>query len=383
MDSFAKLPLELILQALTYLKDYVGAFKAIQTSPVLFRRGANCARLHAAFIRRHLHGSAVQDALAIIQFPRQASQHERDTRRAALIQSHLMTWGAGGLVDPCSVAHPDLARFRELHSFCRRLRAYIDDYLSKATSVHFEWAFLYLPRWSHSDYRKISFINKIPANIGDFDVEGLSGQACLKIYRAFMQYEILCKVYGPITEESLLEDDLRQTSSNSINPERPPYLSSWDWELLSRYRPGDHTLADVSSLKCVREYIITLYEGMINYGFLSKISFACREYFRHILPDAGSSIHSTADSHMLRHIWLCAGERWHSPPSRAIIEAVEKILIRHPFSSMPGGGDWAPIRNSFMSSAGFDAVHSILAMGGDDSNGLLERQFSGLPEHLP
>ncbi|KAG9257159.1 uncharacterized protein F5Z01DRAFT_633926 [Emericellopsis atlantica] len=365
MDPFAKLSQEHILRIFTHLKDFDEAFKAIRASPALFRQTASCVCLHDAFIKRYLPGDTIQDALAIIQFPRQGNHS-----RAALIQAHLMAWGAHELINPCRIKHPDLAKVRELHGFCRRLRAYINDYLSKATSPHLPWAFHRLPAWSHSYYINVSFVDATQTQgyISAFNADDLSYKTRLKVYKAFMQYEILCKVYGPTSEEP--NSPYPGAVALDDSSERPSYLRSWNWKLLSRYRPRDYTLVDVSSLKCVREYIITVYEAMLDHGLPSgKFIGATNENpCRYIDPNAVSVMQDTDDRRM---------------------ESIFEILSSQHISWMRRGGrssdygDWYGILLAFLSSAGFNAVHSMLAMRYGDFKKTIKHLFAEFPEHLP
>jgi hypothetical protein len=187
------------------------------------RQTASCVYLHNAFIKRYLPGDTIQDALTIIQFPRQGNHS-----RATLIQVHLRAWEAHELINPCRAEHPDLAKVRELHSFCRRLRAFINDYLSKATSPHPPWAFHRLPARSHSDYTNVSFVdmNRTQGYISIFNVDDLSYKTRVKAYRAFMQYEILCKVYEPMSEEP--NSPCPRAVAREDLSERPSYLRYWN-----------------------------------------------------------------------------------------------------------------------------------------------------------
>lgn len=249
MDPFSLLPPELRLIILTSMHTYEEAVSATRASPALlhvFR--ATEGAVIKGYVKYNLPASLLQDALAIIHFPRsQASPEER----VALVDAHLQNWGAKKLPDPCAHHTLDISTMLELNGLCRKLWLYIKDYLSKATSPYLFQAYRFLPNWSHDRLLGNPVQQQLGAtkDLHAFDMESLSSTQRRQILQAFLRYEVICKIYGPVASEPGLAD----SAPNPANPAEQ-FFRSWNWRILAHYEKAE---SDETGLVCSIVFVST------------------------------------------------------------------------------------------------------------------------------
>lgn len=275
MDPFQKLAPELRIQILLSLGTFQAVIAASHASPALFQQcRESSGYLFRHYITRDLDQDLMQDALAVILFPAAAESttYVDETRRVALVDAHLRNWGAKELPDPCVRDSIDMVRVIQLDTLCYRLWLYIEDYLSKASEFNLPRAYRRLPRWSHPSF---SYGTKQQEELQRegawFSFDMLSQAQRRRMLQAFLRYELLCKVYGPIGGE-LDPDHIginrhhdreteEQTSGYEFSPDDP--FRHWDWRLLYRYEQREPEESELQLLPCVREYVLALYGAMI------------------------------------------------------------------------------------------------------------------------
>ncbi|KAF3809984.1 hypothetical protein GCG54_00002433 [Colletotrichum gloeosporioides] len=189
-DPFERIPSEIRLMILEILPSRSDIAAATQASKAFRNTAAGTSsrdlirRLH---VQKDLSGDLLQAAMAVVLFPGPGSNE-------ASISHHLDNWRNNRLPDP----FPDPKdpnneiHIERLDNLCGYLRLVITDYLSKATSARLPFAF----------------------NINNMETD----ERC-RVYRAFLQYEILSKVYGPLT-----------AARAPAGPQ--PRFYMWDWNSL-------------------------------------------------------------------------------------------------------------------------------------------------------
>lgn len=273
MDPFQKLPSEVRLNLLLSASSLQQAVNFTHASPALFRqRDESKIQLVHQYIEEYLDHGLIQDALAVIMFPKAA--HEVSEReRVAMVEAHLHKWGAKDLSDPTQLVSFDVVRLLQLESICRRLKLYIDDYLSKATHPYLPRACRWLPRWSHQDFlhEPTQDRSKLASSseLRPFDLGSLTRSQRRRLFQAFLRYELLCKIYGPVggvlKPKELSHDHGRYEKNEHdgyIFDQRDPFRY-WDWRVLYRYEQREPEQSELQLLPCVREYILALYGALI------------------------------------------------------------------------------------------------------------------------
>jgi hypothetical protein len=264
MDPFSDLTDKLRLLILTSLGDTESAVTAARASPALLRAWTqNEDTLLAPLVSSLFPGDLLQDALAVLCFPRDEQAH----LRKAVVDAHLRSWGHKQL---------RLDEKKHSHQLCvlhTRLWWLIKDYLAKATSLYLPRAYRYFPPGCHESFKGslVSSGDRFLTPLQPFAEGSLSETSRRRILRAFLKYEILCKVYGPVVNtnrrenlspESFHDQHRAEDSNQDSSPEE--LFVKWDWNLLDKYQSDRPDSASTDALSCVREYIITLYEGMIS-----------------------------------------------------------------------------------------------------------------------
>lgn len=283
MDPFNNLSPAILREILIHLPDRQDVVSFNHASPALYRQQAMLQVFaEKCDSKRYLHDSSlVQDAMAVLLFPT-STPTIHPSGRIAAIDTHLQTWGAKQFPDPFLGA--DIPSMRALDSLYQKICLYVKDYLSKATSGYLPWAYRRLPAWSHPDFAQGSNQRLLRTSPdlcnADFDTDLLTLDEHRQIFRAFLRYELLCKIYGPVSRRELAADpeacDLTCLNSNRTSdayddhdgddePHHRPgsRFQHWDWAILSSYENTAPFLPDLQLLACVREYVLTLYGALI------------------------------------------------------------------------------------------------------------------------
>ncbi|KAM5354084.1 hypothetical protein ACJ41O_000734 [Fusarium nematophilum] len=160
MDLFSSLAPELGHENLLHLKTWSNIAPLLQASPAMLAQYIESKELiRRAFLGAEFDGSVPQDALGVALFPplNTPTSDEDEVRR------HARRWALAQLPDPFQ--HQDHATVECLDRLYDRLSPFMEDYITKATSV-------FPPR-----------------------VDALSGAERRRLLKAFLKYELLCKIY--------------------------------------------------------------------------------------------------------------------------------------------------------------------------------------------
>lgn len=251
-DPFTKLPTELQLQIFLELDSLEDVKRLSFASLSLFRlRGHWQETIDRHFCARDLHGDLLQDALAVLLFP---APIDRVSEVAAV--AHFTKWGLRQLADPFKAR--DRATIKRLVALMARVRLYMGDFISKATSPRLIQARFHLPRWAHPSFTSREHALDFDAAPHRLSVQSLYPAERARLMRAFLRHEMLCKAYQP-----RLHDD------------GPPgaWYKKWDWTLLDQ-EPGSvpeegtvdredkhafEAFRDTVMLQCVHQYLRGLY----------------------------------------------------------------------------------------------------------------------------
>ncbi|KAL2678703.1 hypothetical protein Neosp_009454 [[Neocosmospora] mangrovei] len=175
-----------------------------------------------------IYGDLLHDALAIIRMP------PIDSPLTESILHHVSLWLTKGFLDPFE--QNDGETLDMLYRLFSRLSVFIEDYMTKATAPFPPRAYLCLPRMKSID-GELYFRDKA-IDARHIELDDLTCSERNRFLRAFVRYELLCKVYTPrlwkIIETSEYGDQVKQSHSN---------LHIWDYEMLH----------------CVREYSRSVY----------------------------------------------------------------------------------------------------------------------------
>ncbi|RSL55295.1 hypothetical protein CEP51_014570 [Fusarium floridanum] len=132
------------------------------------------------------NGRIVQDALAILSFP-----FADGVSSMPLISGHIEKWAAQGFNNPFQQS--DHSAIHSLHRLFSRLILFIEDYLAKATDPFPSRAYMAVPglvspgprfKGKRIDIKPVKFIT-------------LNRAEKIRFLRAFLRYELLCKIYHP------------------------------------------------------------------------------------------------------------------------------------------------------------------------------------------
>ncbi|KAI8723592.1 hypothetical protein NCS52_00215100 [Fusarium sp. LHS14.1] len=271
MDPFRKLPQDLRLMLLVSLDSLEEVDIAAQASPALLQQlQVSRGSIIRQYVLRDgdLIGDVLQDALAIIKFPRpDATAANVDAQqRLAAIHGHLCKWGDKEFPDPFHPSTRDIPTMLDLHTLCRKMWLYIEDYLSKATSYYLPRAYRRLPPWSHHHFSCNPSQIWLQKYVRQFDTASLGRADRRKILQAFLRYELLCKTYGPVAGKTDTQGESHRTGRDPFDgfllDQSDPFLY-WNWYILYMYErrlPGE---IELQLLPCVREYVLAMYGAII------------------------------------------------------------------------------------------------------------------------
>lgn len=277
MDPFNKLSQDLRFNLLVSLDSLAEVAIAAQASRALLQQ---LRESKASIIHRHvlrdgdIDDDLIQDAMAIIKFPRSKA-------KAADVDAHLCKWGAKELSNPFHPSTRDIPTMLDVHTLCRQMWLYIGDYLSKATSPYLPRAYRRLPPWSHPHFSNNPTQTLLLQDVNQFDASSLERADRRKILQAFLRYELLCKIYGPVAGKPYTQpyqgydfhygEDREEYHDDwvGVDPpdgyqfeEKDPFRY-WDWSILYRYEKREPEDTELQLLPCVREYVLAMYGSLI------------------------------------------------------------------------------------------------------------------------
>lgn len=251
-DPFTKLPTELQLRIFLELDSLEDVKRLSFASPsLLWLRRSWQEAIDRHFCAKDLHGDLLQDALAVLLFP-----DPIDGISEVAAVSHLTEWGVRRLPDPFKAR--DRATIKRLVALVARVRLYMGDFISKATSPRLSQARFHLPRWAHPSLASGRHELEFDAAHHRLSVQSLYPAERARLMRAFLRHEMLCKAYQP-----------------RLHDGGPPgaWYKKWDWTLLDQ-EPGSvppegtvvredklafEAFRDTVMLQCVHQYLRGLY----------------------------------------------------------------------------------------------------------------------------
>ncbi|SCN93021.1 uncharacterized protein FFNC_08394 [Fusarium fujikuroi] len=134
--------------------------------------------IQRAHLEAELPGSLLQDALAVANFP---SKNPR---------LHIKKWSKGQLPNP--FLHHDSVTIDRLDRIYTQLAGYIEDYITKATSIYPPRAYMCIPS-PCSNVDQLQFRGQ-PTGIDILRVDTLTALERNSLFRAFFRYELVSKI---------------------------------------------------------------------------------------------------------------------------------------------------------------------------------------------
>ncbi|RSL53141.1 hypothetical protein CEP54_010548 [Fusarium duplospermum] len=236
MDFFAQLPPEIRIRIMGQMSSKSAISRIIQASPAMLAQWIQSRKtiVRAVLINLvggDIYGDILHDALAIIHMP------PIDSSSTGSIINHVGLWLTKTLSDPFE--QNDSKTLDTLYRLFSRLAVFIEDFMTKATAPFPPRAYLCLPRMTSLDGELYFRDQSIDAR--HVELDDLTCSERNRFLRAFVRYELLCKLYAPrlwkILEPSEYGDQVKQSHSD---------LHIWEYEMVH----------------CVREYARSIYVAM-------------------------------------------------------------------------------------------------------------------------
>ncbi|KAH7020306.1 hypothetical protein EDB80DRAFT_821196 [Ilyonectria destructans] len=200
MDIFSSLPPELRLEIFLRLRTTSKIAPLIRASLTMFAQYQTSKKqIRLALLRYEFDDDSLQDAMGIVLFP---VMHPTDTDFSA-ISRHLKLWGSAQLPNPFQ--EHGINMLKSLDGLYNRLSMYMEDYITKATAIYPPRAYLALP--DLSPRRGPSTFRNKSIGLETLKLDDLSEQERHRLLRAFLRYELMCKICHP-----------RQGSFNELDP---------------------------------------------------------------------------------------------------------------------------------------------------------------------
>ncbi|KAF5600405.1 hypothetical protein FPANT_2420 [Fusarium pseudoanthophilum] len=189
MDPFNSLPPEIRLKILFSITSKFSLASITRASPTMLRQyqtQRNKIRLNIISI--DLDEEMVQDALAIIQFPRERGVQEH---KLLHVRDHLKRWVDKNFVSPLTTQDDYL--FEHLDDLHSMLLHFIQDYCSKATASYMPREYICLQGVQSPSPTTQLYFRGQPITTS-FNPDSLTPMELKRFLRAFLLYELNCKV---------------------------------------------------------------------------------------------------------------------------------------------------------------------------------------------
>lgn len=187
MDTFNKLPPEIRLQIFfcLRLRSKRSILPLVQASPTMLQQYiASKLYIIRSSLVTDLDDDMIQDAMRIILFP----VWKINVLPLDSSDDISPSWPAQQLPNPFKIQDYGLIeKIDKLHS---RLLLFIEDYLTKATATYPPREYLCLPHLSSNQ-----LVFKDQTVCLRFDAVVLTTQERRRILKAFLRYELICKLY--------------------------------------------------------------------------------------------------------------------------------------------------------------------------------------------
>ncbi|KAF5987289.1 hypothetical protein FCOIX_992 [Fusarium coicis] len=179
MDCFSSLPPEINVMILLCLKSRSNIKPLLSASPIILQNYLESKEyIQQAHLEAELSGTLLQDALVVANF----SLKNR--------QLHIEKWSQGQLPNP--FLHHDAATIDRLDRLYAQLARYIEDYITKATSIYPPRAYMCIPSpYYHVD--QLQFRGQ-PIGVDILRVDTLTDLERNRLFQAFFRYELVSKM---------------------------------------------------------------------------------------------------------------------------------------------------------------------------------------------
>lgn len=290
MDRLSHLPAELRENVLFHLATRRDVANLSGTSRTWFHqvRASMVPILHR-LLPRELPGSLLEDAAAVLAYPPEDAGQSAE-------EEHLNAWANKQLLSP--LLRSNASSLLALDLLYRTIVSYINDYLSKASSLDLRVSYRCLPSWAHPSYHEDKELaHRTDENSGKLTLFSVSPGERVRLLQSFLRYELMCKInrsrplrvwescrtWNPSSDP---DSDLEDSDDEIERLKRYEFKSScikaraqkgWNWDILSEFEgkcsapPWDRDM-----LQCVHHYIITLYGAVC----VRNASQRWREYYR-------------------------------------------------------------------------------------------------------
>ncbi|KAF5556426.1 hypothetical protein FNAPI_5776 [Fusarium napiforme] len=179
MDCFSSLPPEINIMILLCLKSRSNIKPLLSASPTILQNYLESKDyIQQAHLEAELSGTLLQDALVVANFPSKNRQ------------LHIEKWSQGQLPNP--FLHHDAATIDRLDRLYAQLARYIEDYITKATSIYPPRAYMCIPSpYYHVD--QLQFRGQ-PIGVDILRVDTLTDVERNRLFQAFFRYELVAKM---------------------------------------------------------------------------------------------------------------------------------------------------------------------------------------------
>ncbi|KAF4962445.1 hypothetical protein FSARC_9474 [Fusarium sarcochroum] len=236
MDCFATLPPEIRAVILAQFSSATTISRLIRASPAMLAEyTASKTGIIPDSLANLLCGDQyhdiLQDALAIIHLDLTSTSPDNH-----LIAYRVEQWAKKKSPNP--FRQDDQVTVINLYWLFTRLGAFVEDYLSKATTSCPAQAYLHLPKIAHPSS---GLHYKQNPGFKHVTLDDITCTERHRLLRAFTKYEVLCKIHDPRVEGIINHDQHATLTGGSLSS-----LDEWEKE----------------SLRCVNEYVRGVYGGL-------------------------------------------------------------------------------------------------------------------------
>ncbi|KJZ76557.1 hypothetical protein HIM_03893 [Hirsutella minnesotensis 3608] len=252
MDPFEYLPCEMRLEILKSAHTFEDMSNLTEASPTLLAcRVAYSSSLKTHFRRKAMDAmfpsDLLRDALGLVWFPKKRRREETSNYQLRT-KAHLEKWATNTMPDPA--IDNDFETFQLLEKLYHQLKGFIDDYVSKATSVCVSCANKYVPDWCHPSFRLDEPLSPRPRR--RLDMAQLSATERYNLLKAFLRFELSSRLWT----SGMCEVLFWQEAGACVNdcPYRP-----WSWSWLNQMEGTTLSAQDREGICCVFEYVAWLH----------------------------------------------------------------------------------------------------------------------------
>ncbi|CZR40733.1 uncharacterized protein FPRO_10321 [Fusarium proliferatum ET1] len=212
MDPFNSLPPEIRLKILLLITSKFSISSIIRASPTMLQQYFERRKdIRKSLIAADFDEEMMQDAIAIIEFPRPGGQRQN----LRLVRDHLKRWLDKDLASPLTNQNDYL--FQLLDDLHGMLLHFIQDYCSKATASYMPREYLCL-QGVHSPSPTAQLYFRGRPIISSFNPDTLTTSELKRFFRAFLLYQLNCKVNKSLGTSPNPNNPLNNLPKRAIHP---------------------------------------------------------------------------------------------------------------------------------------------------------------------